>query len=63
MKNLVKTWLRLTRKGSYVYYLRWIGEDGKEDISLWAIQTRETPNANGVRKRLNSSAMLSIQKR
>ena len=30
MKNLVKTWLRRSRKGSYVYYLRWIGEDGRE---------------------------------
>jgi integrase len=30
MKNLVKTWLRRNRKGAYVYYLRWIGEDGKE---------------------------------
>ena len=30
MKNLVKTWLRRNRKGSYVYYLRWTGEDGKE---------------------------------
>ncbi len=30
MKNLVKTWLRRNRKGSYVYYLRWIGEDGRE---------------------------------
>ncbi len=30
MKNLVKTWLRRNRKGTYVYYLRWIGEDGKE---------------------------------
>lgn len=30
MRNLVKTWLRQTRKGAYVYYLRWIGENGKE---------------------------------
>lgn len=30
MKNLVKTWLRRNRKGTYVYYLRWIGEDGRE---------------------------------
>ena len=30
MKNLVKTWLRRTRKGTYVYYLRWVGEDGRE---------------------------------
>ena len=30
MKNLVKTWLRRSKKGSYVYYLRWIGEDGRE---------------------------------
>ena len=30
MRNLVKTWLRRNRKGTYVYYLRWIGEDGKE---------------------------------
>ncbi|GAH03959.1 unnamed protein product [marine sediment metagenome] len=30
MKNLVKTWLRRNRKGTYVYYLRWIGEDGCE---------------------------------
>ena len=30
MKRLVKTWLRRNRKGSYVYYLRWIGEDGRE---------------------------------
>jgi len=30
MKNLVKTWLRRSRKGTYVYYLRWIGEDGRE---------------------------------
>jgi len=30
VKNLVKTWLRRDRKGKYVYYLRWTGEDGKE---------------------------------
>ena len=30
MKNLVKIWLRRHRKGSYVYYLRWIGQDGRE---------------------------------
>jgi len=30
MKNLVRTWLRRNRRGTYVYYLRWIGEDGKE---------------------------------
>jgi len=30
MKKLVKTWLRRNRKGKYVYYLRWIGEDGRE---------------------------------
>ena len=30
MKNLVKIWLRRGRKGAYTYYLRWIGEDGRE---------------------------------
>jgi len=30
MKNLVKTWLRRNKKGTYVYYLRWIAEDGRE---------------------------------
>ena len=30
MKNLVKTWLRLNKKRTYVYYLRWIAEDGRE---------------------------------
>jgi hypothetical protein len=30
MRNLVKTWLRRNKKGTYVYYLRWIGEDGRE---------------------------------
>jgi integrase len=30
MKNLVKTWLRQNKKETYVYYLRWIGEDGRE---------------------------------
>jgi len=29
MKILVRTWLRPTKKGAYVYYLRWTGEDGK----------------------------------
>jgi hypothetical protein len=28
MIKLVKTWLRRNRKGTYVYYLRGIGEDG-----------------------------------
>jgi integrase len=30
MKKLVKTWLRRNRRGTYIYYLRWIGEDGRE---------------------------------
>jgi hypothetical protein len=30
MKNLVKTWLRRNKKGAYVYYLRWMAEDGRE---------------------------------
>jgi len=42
MKNLVKTWLRRSRKGTYVYYLRWIGEDGKEKYqSLGHSEKRE----------------------
>jgi integrase len=30
MKNLVKTWLRRNKRGAYVYYLRWMAEDGRE---------------------------------
>jgi hypothetical protein len=30
MKNLVKTWPRRNKKGAYVYYLRWMAEDGRE---------------------------------
>ena len=43
MRNLVKTWLRRNRKGTYIYYLRWIGEDGKEKYqSLGHSDKRET---------------------
>src|SRR4030042_2994860 len=30
MKKLVKTWLRRNRRGTYIYYLRWIEKDGHE---------------------------------
>ena len=42
MKKLVKTWLRQNKRGAYTYYLRWIGEDGREKyLSLGHSDKRE----------------------
>lgn len=52
MKTLVKTWLRRSRKGPYVYYLRWIGEDGKEKYQSLGHSQKRDPERQRCEKEL-----------